>query len=193
MSRLYEWWFARWYRRAEARAWRDPNWAGIQARRINADDPEAIVWFDHDRGLGHRESDIQERIWQRLNPAPAVQRLYWWSERHGPRAQWRAVRRFVQRGRRGWSDTDVDSLHHWLAEVIGGSVAELRATSHAMPDGLTEQEWDQVLASIAAGMDTWARSDGTTAALGDDGGVRRGSDIDEALRLLRRWWPNLWD
>lgn len=50
-----------------------------------------------------------------------------------PKTLYRAVKRFIQRGRRGWADEDVWNLDHYLSGVIAGTLKHLADTSHSYP------------------------------------------------------------
>ncbi len=65
----------------------------------------------------------------------AVHRFWRWTiwERVSPRRNWRRLRVFWQRGRRGWADEDVWGLDSYLARVIAESTAHLAEIAHGCP------------------------------------------------------------
>lgn len=93
-----------------------------------------------------------------------------------------------QRAQRGWSDEDVWGLNFYLTEVIAGSVREMRRISHGYPNGITAEEWDQILNEIAEGMDA------ALVMLNDwdwpEGGEEK---FNRAMAHLTKWWAALWD
>lgn len=58
------------------------------------------------------------------------------------------IRRFWQRGVRGWANSDCWSLDYSLAKVITDTVKYLRDNSHGYPTGLTPAKWRAILDKI---------------------------------------------
>lgn len=100
---------------------------------------------------------------------------------------------FIERGRRGFSRSDVWSFDTYLAQVIAGGVRELAGNLHGCPPALVDgddvdagcERWAQILDEIAMGFEHWATND------------TRGADdlaeLNRSLDLLRQWWGHLWD
>lgn len=189
MSRLYDLYWDRWHARATRRAWTDPTWAAIEARRATTPDGGKLRFSEED-GLGVEEWELQNTIWKQLNPPTPVIRIRWWLKANGVRVKVRQVRRFVQRGRRGWADEDVWNLNLHLAGVIAGSVEALRTTGHCHPHELTEEEWDDILQRIALGFRAFAVIyEDRAPELHEE----RLTSLKEASQLLERWLPHLDD
>jgi hypothetical protein len=68
---------------------------------------------------------IIDRLWWRLRQG--------WQYEWGPRPLWRMLKRFVQRGARGWADEDVWSFDYYLTDVIVGGLHHIMQTSHGVP------------------------------------------------------------
>ncbi len=67
----------------------------------------------------------------------------------------RNIRDFIQRGRRGWADSDTWSFEHYLSKIIVEGVKYLKEINHTLPtweEGKTEleckNEWDIILNTI---------------------------------------------
>lgn len=102
----------------------------------------------------------------------------------------RPVRRFVQRGRRGWADQDVWSFDTYLAEVISGGVEYLRV-GHSYPGEMPEDEWDGddgILHQIGSGFHDYV--DGKFTWDDDDPGYAK---FNESMALFVKWYGHLWD
>lgn len=57
--------------------------------------------------------------------------FYWWLRRlPTPRDEWRAVKWFIQRGRRGWSDRDSWSMYNYVGPVLADMLKDLREKGH---------------------------------------------------------------
>ena len=67
---------------------------------------------------------------------------------------WRYIKRFWQRGIRGYGDSDVWSLHYYLADVIFGTTKSLRDKLHGHPCDLDPKKWREVLEYIMWTFDT---------------------------------------
>lgn len=70
----------------------------------------------------------------------------------------RKIKFFIQRGKRGYSDRDVWNLHHYLSDVIAGSVRQLRDTTMSYPMGTTSNEWSKTLTKMANGFEAGEKS-----------------------------------
>jgi hypothetical protein len=77
-------------------------------------------------------------IWPPLRTPTSLQEFGWslyrlWTYTLRPRALWRKVKKFYQRGVRGWSDEDTWSFDHYLTRVIVGGLAQLKEDAHGYP------------------------------------------------------------
>lgn len=103
----------------------------------------------------------------------------------------RRTRWAVQRARRGYSDSDVWGFDGYLAAVIAGGVAQLRANLHGYaPEVGSIEEWDEILAKIETGFRVYLDED-EKWLYGDDPELR--AQVDEARELFVKWFDHLWD
>lgn len=58
------------------------------------------------------------------------------------------VKTFIQRGKRGWADSDTWGFCHYLPKVISEGVCHLKENIHGMPPDLTEGQWIDILNKI---------------------------------------------
>lgn len=93
-----------------------------------------------------------------------------------------------QRARNGYADNDVWGLHSYLAEVIIGSVAQLREIAHGHPVEISFEEWIQILQEIENGMRASQVAEQT-------GRFEEGGEEEFALAFahMQKWWYGLWD
>jgi hypothetical protein len=132
----------------------------------------------------------------------------------------RQVRWFVQRGRRGWADSDAWSLDDYLCRVAGESVAHLRKTTRSHPCGIgegdcsgrpgpewdtlrtcnCEQAWNDILDRISGPLLAWRTRwdlpgghDKDSRAACTEAEKKITDDAADALRLLAGHLPSLWD
>lgn len=186
----------------------DPTWAEIEARRHHADGRTSTIFLSDEHRLGWDEWDTQEEIAERLCPHTWVHRVHWWLQAHGPRVQWRNLRDYHQRGRRGWADSDTWGLDTYLARVISTSTAHLRDNAHGYPgtdECPTEDRWYQILTEISQRFGRyedskfpeladiehldWDARHAAYLAAGDEWGQNK----DFAFALLGKWIGHLWD
>jgi len=81
-------------------------------------------------------------------------RLFWRIVRL-PKDIRRYIRDFIQRGRRGWANSDTWSFEHYLSKIIAEGVKHLKEINYTLPtwkEGKTElecvNEWDVILNTI---------------------------------------------
>lgn len=120
--------------------------------------------------------DLSERQEHRTWWHTAALKVHWFLQRRGPRSTYWNIRAFMQRGRRGWADTDVWNLNTYLEKVIAGSVKHLNNTKHSYHADMTLEEWTEVLDQIS------------TKIISEDHVERA-----EALDTLVSVWFDLWD
>jgi len=59
------------------------------------------------------------------------------------------IRRFIQRGKRGYANCDTWNFCYYLSDVIGKGTRHLKRQLNGHPDSLTEGQWVDTLNSIA--------------------------------------------
>jgi len=59
------------------------------------------------------------------------------------------IKRFYQRGKRGWAESDTWNFDYYLSKVISEGVKHLQKTVHGCPTNLTFKEWKQILSKIS--------------------------------------------
>lgn len=94
--------------------------------------------------------------WNKKHPIQAkikniiwwIKSLFWYRVPRYPRDTYRAMKRFIQRGKRGWCDEDVWGLDYHFAKVIIGSLKRYNKIKHGVPCGSPNQQ------AISLGEDT---------------------------------------
>jgi hypothetical protein len=85
-----------------------------------------------------------------------------------PRELRREIRWGIQRWRRGYSDLDVWSFNHYLAQIIPPAMRQLSSELHGVPVHLMEEfrspevaeaEWRRILEAVAVGFEAWSTID----------------------------------
>lgn len=99
------------------------------------------------------------------------------------------ARMMWQRARYGISDEDAWSLDHYLATVTVRGVSKLREWAHGHPTELSAEQWDEILAKIEDGFQTWIDYDGWIPA--DD--VEAAARFKAGMLLYQEWFGGLWD
>ena len=77
---------------------------------------------------------LEENIWWK------IERIWEW-----PREQFSELKWFFQRGKRGWSDSDLWSLDGYLSSWLPAALKQLKEYKHSYPCNLTEKKWDKIL------------------------------------------------
>ena len=60
----------------------------------------------------------------------------------------RRIKWFIQRGKRGWANSDTWGFDCYLTKVISEGVHHLKENIHGMPGNLTEGQWIDILNKI---------------------------------------------
>jgi hypothetical protein len=99
------------------------------------------------------------------------------------------IRRFIQRGRRGWSEMDAWSLDLYLARVMSESIGYLAENGHTYPgtdQWETPEKWQAHLRDLSQRLTRWN---------GDDSFLDEGAyqETVQAIRELCDVWGHLWD
>lgn len=86
----------------------------------------------------HRYKDFDQMM-EDLKIKGVWENIYWTIRRYWiwfwdiPRDVHRAIKRFYQRGRRGWADEDVWCIASYLIKVVPGMLKRLRKIKHGIP------------------------------------------------------------
>jgi hypothetical protein len=143
------------YKRLKKRAEKDPVWTAIEARRhIEGSSSKRLL----DEELTLADWETQRKIEAALTPEPA----WYKAVRKGDDLSVAGVLgrtvAFVQRGRRGYAESDVWSLDHYLTGVLAGALSRLAATGHGWPgteEFPTPDIWEEKLRAVAADLKGW--------------------------------------
>jgi len=76
----------------------------------------------------------EEKKWEKKHPVLTKFKRIWWWIRYGIKNKIEEIplriRTFIQRGKRGWADSDSWSFDHYLANIIAGGVGNLIKYGH---------------------------------------------------------------
>ena len=131
----------------------------------------------------------------------------------------RKIKWAYQRAKYGWCDKDLWDLGWTLGNYIASSVNELANCTHGYPHGLSPEEWDKILRTIATNFylgvneDSWTNpyEDKVTCKLYNK--LERAEQViwdkwvaeerrienymafcrEEGFKDLMEWYPDLWD
>ena len=106
-----------------------------------------------------------------------LQCAYWW------------VEAFIQRGNRGYSDSDWWVFYVYLATVISSGLDKLANEGHGYPSHMTPQEWSDTLIKIKHACDKilYLEKEGIDPSDQDR------KEITEAFKLLGENIFSVWD
>jgi len=104
---------------------------------------------------------------------------------------YRKIKKFIQRGKRGWSDEDTWDFDNYLSEVISGGCKHLANNLNSYPNGLTEKKWKEILLSISDNIMGTEKADGMNIKYDDYKELEKRQK--EALKLLTKYYLDLWD
>lgn len=109
------------------------------------------------------------------------------------------IKWFIQRGKRGYADSDVWDLHYYLTDIIPPAIRQLRDETSGYPDNPFHKEgcfpnmrsWKKVLTVMANKLEAGnqvANSDYTKRQR-----IQAEKDFKEGFQLLEKYFFNLWD
>lgn len=204
---LYDEYHHIWSHQRDKLASQDPKWAAIEARR-HGDGPGIII-LSQKHGLTMDDWKYQSEIEDQYLPHTWVHKLHWWWADHGIEAQYYKLKRFYQRGRRGFSNADWWNLHYYLEKVLPPLLEKLANEHHGVPQDYVEKaNGDVDLASIywrqdlqIAAIKIRAADKAGDACSHDNGKcnpklfhcVVAEENLKEAINWLGEHWYSLWD
>lgn len=112
-----------------------------------------------------------------------------WAYEYSPR---RWCRKWFERARKGWSVEDTFDFDGYLAGVIAGGVRSLREYQHGHPEGVTFEEWGEILEEIVTGFTIHA-NDAVLMAGSAENQAALEAKYERAKRLFAYWFGHLWD
>lgn len=163
MGWLFHQYYKYWSHKRDELAWEDPTWAAIERRRRIGTAAGMSTFVDEALDLGIKEYQIQKDIEDQLMPRDSwfslhgfIWQLHWWHNDHRPSIYYYRLKRFIQRGKRGYSYRDAMSLHHYVAKIIA-SIARNMADKGISYPGTQEvptfEAWQKVLREMADSFD----------------------------------------
>lgn len=109
----------------------------------------------------------------------------------------RHIKSFWQRGMRGYSDCDLWNIDEYVSEVMIGVLTQFKEHHAGYPSTISDKKWTSILGEIIEGFKAHQAFD-------DDDMIKNGeynrekSDalikkFNRGMRLLSKWYFNLWD
>ena len=90
-----------------------------------------------------------KKIWEQCYYP--VYRFFYWTVWDNIRPG--TIKHLYQRMRQGWSYQDCWSIDWYIAEILPKMLRHLKKNNHGHPQGVTENEWHEILEAIAHGFD----------------------------------------
>jgi len=108
---------------------------------------------------------------------------------------YRKIKKFIQRGQRGWSDEDTWSLDEYLAKVISETTKHLAKNTCSFPTELTPQRWVKILKRISKDIIAPTVLDDKAETVKNYGkkSLVAYEKRKDALKLLTCYFNDLWD
>jgi len=94
------------------------------------------------------------------------------------------IKRFYQRGKRGFGDSDVWGFDFYLADIISEGCRHLAKNAGGCPSGLTPKEWKKNLKDIAIGFELQIKDKRTE---------KQQQKVERAWKLFKYYFRDLWD
>lgn len=106
---------------------------------------------------------------------------------------YRYVKAFIQRGRRGYADSDLWEFDYYLAKVIGNGIGDLAKISHGYSDKFsTFEEYADMLNEMSAGFLSYT-DEFDLLELADKEAALALKKLKKSLALFKKYFQSLWD
>lgn len=123
------------------------------------------------------------------------------------------IKEFIQRGRRGYSDSDWYSFHSYLTDIIISNIRKLKDNASGCPGDLWDKsaknnethKWKEILEEIAQGFEAakfldgygyhkWIDVKGGKKLVIDEESMENAYvKMQRGLELFKQYYINLWD
>ena len=199
MAKFYEFCWDKWYKRAKKRAMKDPEYAAEELGRRKGS-------YVVGSGIGSDGKEYtMEGMWEHhkrfdeLCPKPWWVKVHHWRDKHGLRIGMKRqdIKMFIQRGKRGYSDSDLWSFDTYLSKVISKATIELKDKARGHPGGLCEECMKPYKEHDCNGFEKWQNilttiSEGFAQDRFDFDNFDE-EKFDDAFDLFKKYFYNLWD
>lgn len=110
----------------------------------------------------------------------------------------KAIKRFIERGKKGYCYEDLWSFGHWLSELIARGLREFKGNCHTYPgDGITWEEWMATLDEMIECFEEQTRGidnyHGNLLELWQKREEQQKVKLHRGLELLEKYYYDLWD
>lgn len=110
------------------------------------------------------------------------------------------LRKFIERGRKGYCFEDLWSFDYWLSKLIANGLREFKQNCTSYPsEGITWEQWMAILDEMIECFDEQARDienlpsgKGSMEMWNERMKVKK-TKLHRGLQLLERYWYDLWD
>ena len=195
---LYKFCWDKWYKRAKKRAMRDPVYAAEELGRRK--DSFVVGSGTGSDGKEYTLKGMWEHMdhFHKLCPTPWWVKVHHFRDKHRLRIgmKYRDARDFIQRGKRGYSDSDLWSFDTYLSGVISKGLIHLRDTTHGYPTDMCEkccfgeehechgfEDWQNILTEIS---EAFAQDKFSSKEFDQE-------RFDKAMALFTKHFHNFWD
>lgn len=110
----------------------------------------------------------------------------------------KAIRKFIERGRKGYCNEDLWEFDNWLSSLIARSLREFKLNCHGYPNDI--DDWDKWMATLDEMIDCFEEqsrdidniSSNFTETYNKRMAIKK-AKLHRGLELLERWFYDLWD
>ena len=99
------------------------------------------------------------------------------------------VKRFFQRGSRGYADKDVWGICDYLCEILPPMINKMKSRGVGYPEDLSETQWNNILTAIQDGFESGRK----ILEIDYTDYEKERKTFDNGMKLFTEYFLNLWD
>ncbi len=129
--------------------------------------------------------------WFKENIKWPLERMWEW-----PGDRLREFKWFIQRGRRGYADSDLWSLDYYLSDWMPKALRQLKKHHTGYPgwkEANTDAKWKAILEKMAIGFEASSKQKDALLLPTSKRYKKFQKQIDEGFDLFAKWYGSLWD
>jgi len=113
--------------------------------------------------------------------------------KYAPSGNYRKIKWFIQRGKRGWADVDAWDINDYITSIMIGMLSRmLEGGLLSYPDRISPEEWESILKQMLEGFQIAQQILSHDYQVGEDF-KEKTAVFHQGMDLFKQWYFSLWD